>query len=380
MRIAGIALVLVVCLSGCAKHGPSVPVDAGYPGPATRPSITEKEKIDTAIARGVEFLVKSQQADGSWGTGTVTNGFEVFSLVPGTMDAMRVGTTGLCVMALREAGEKDAHAKGVEYLINHGEARRDLPDLLYNIWAQIFGLQALAEEYRTNKDPRIKKAALWQLDMLERYETYVGGWNYYDFSIGTQKPAGEPVSFGTAAGLVALYEARDAGIEVPQGLIDRALRRLAECRLPNGAYLYGSGYRYIPRLQANMLRGSIGRMQPCNYALMLWKDPKVNSEQALEGMRMFRDEHDYIQMGRKRPVPHNSWYQTAGYYYYYDHYYAARLMKMLGEPASAYRETILNGVLAYQEPDDGSWWDFPMWDYHKPYGTAFAVMTLLRCR
>jgi hypothetical protein len=20
-----------------------------------------------------------------------------------------------------------------------------------------------------------------------------------------------------------------------------------------------------------------------------------------------------------------------------------------------------------------------MWDYHKPYGTAFAVMTLLRC-
>jgi hypothetical protein len=21
-----------------------------------------------------------------------------------------------------------------------------------------------------------------------------------------------------------------------------------------------------------------------------------------------------------------------------------------------------------------------MWDYHKPYGTAFAVMTLLRCQ
>jgi hypothetical protein len=36
-------------------------------------------------------------------------------------------------------------------------------------------------------------------------------------------------------------------------------------------------------------------------------------------------------------------------------------------------------VLPHQE-SDGSWWDFAMWDFHKPYGTAFAVMTLLRCR
>ena len=37
------------------------------------------------------------------------------------------------------------------------------------------------------------------------------------------------------------------------------------------------------------------------------------------------------------------------------------------------------GILPNQDPD-GSWWDFAMWDYHKPYGTAFAIMTLLRCR
>ena len=34
-------------------------------------------------------------------------------------------------------------------------------------------------------------------------------------------------------------------------------------------------------------------------------------------------------------------------------------------------------LLVIQEAD-GSWWDYAMWDYHKPYGTAFAVMTLLR--
>jgi len=40
---------------------------------------------------------------------------------------------------------------------------------------------------------------------------------------------------------------------------------------------------------------------------------------------------------------------------------------------------LLTHMLPYQE-SDGSWWDYAMWDYHKPYGTAYAIMTLLRCR
>jgi hypothetical protein len=29
---------------------------------------------------------------------------------------------------------------------------------------------------------------------------------------------------------------------------------------------------------------------------------------------------------------------------------------------------------------DGSWWDFPLYNYHQQYGTAFALMALKRCR
>jgi hypothetical protein len=43
-----------------------------------------------------------------------------------------------------------------------------------------------------------------------------------------------------------------------------------------------------------------------------------------------------------------------------------------------YAPQLVAAVLPHQEPD-GAWWDFPMWDFHKPYGTAFAVMTLRRC-
>ena len=32
-----------------------------------------------------------------------------------------------------------------------------------------------------------------------------------------------------------------------------------------------------------------------------------------------------------------------------------------------------------RQEKDGSWWDYPLYDYHQPYGTAFALMTLHRC-
>jgi hypothetical protein len=189
-----------------------------------------------------------------------------------------------------------------------------------------------------------------------------------------------PTSFGTAAGLVALYEAKDAGVELPGRLAELALKRLEESRLPTGFFMYGSDYKYIPRIPANMERGSIGRTQPCNYALWLWKSPKVNQPAIRAGLEAFFKDHAFLDMGRLRWMPHESWYQTSGYYYFYDHYYAARLLDSLpSEDRGVYAKQIAEHVLPHQEPD-GSWWDFPMWDFHKPYGTAFGVMTLLRCR
>ena len=77
-------------------------------------------------------------------------------------------------------------------------------------------------------------------------------------------------------------------------------------------------------------------------------------------------------MGRKAPEPHESWYQTSGYYYYFDHYYASLLIDRLHRTDDA--KKMVEVIHHHQEPD-GSWWDYAMWDYHKPYGTAFAVMT-----
>jgi hypothetical protein len=376
MKIVSCWLVVVSCLSvGCAttSHHPTT-------APTTQESRSVPGSNVAAIDRGVKFLIDNQQPDGSWGTGTVTRGLEIYSMVPGSLDSFRVATTALCVMALREVGETTCHDKGVEYLVTHGEAKRDSGALLYNTWAHTYALQALAIEMRYNKDPRIEAMAKWHLDRMVRYATYLGGWNYYDFEAHTQQPSLGPTSFGTAAGLVALWDARKSGLDVPQNLIDSSLRRLDECRLPMGTYMYGSDYKYTPRLPANQIKGAVGRTQPSNYALWLWDWPKISPPQVQDGLELFFSEHEWLDFGRKRPYPHESWYQTSGYYYYFDHYYAALLIERLPpEQRKDYATKLVAHVLPHQELDDGSWWDYAMWDFHKPYGTAFAVMTLLHC-
>ena len=358
---------------------------AKAPSTSTRPSTATSRdpRVAEAIRKGVDYLVKNQNANGSWGKSTETRGFEVVASVPGSHDGFRVATTALAVMALREAGEKEAHDKGLKYLIEHGEARRGDGMLLYNVWAHTYGLQALAIELRTNPDeslkPAIRKAAEYQIGQLKRYETYLGGWNYYDFDAQTQHPSMESTSFNAAAGLVAMWEAKRAGLDVPEDMRGRAFRRLEEMRTPMGSYLYSGEMRYYPRFEANKMRGSLGRTQSCNFALWIWDSKKVGKQQVLDGLDWFFKEHEFIEMGRQRQYPHEAWYKTAPYYYYFGHYYTGLLLERLGEEAKRKYGKQLADILVPIQEADGSWWDYAMWGYHKPYGTAFAVMTLLRC-
>src|SRR4051794_27509631 len=103
-------LVVTVGLLGCRASSPKEALaEAGTPRlvppstrPTTQPETVYRRPLSQAISEGVAFLISSQNPDGSWGTGTVTRGTEVYSMVPGSHDAYRVATTSLCVIALRE--------------------------------------------------------------------------------------------------------------------------------------------------------------------------------------------------------------------------------------------------------------------------------------
>jgi hypothetical protein len=338
--------------------------------------------LDEAVRDGVSFLLASQNADGSWGSAGGTTGFDVYAPVPGSHHAFRVATTALCVMALRECGEvrgAEARRRGLEYLLGHTDVRRQDAQALYNVWAHAYALQALVGEVRATGDVRARQAAERHVRWLERYETMYGGWNYYDFTVGTQRPASSGTSFGTGAGVVALTEARDVGIEIPERMMERALKVLRQCRKPDGSYLYDLEFRYWPAHLANRDKGSLGRAQAPNLAL--WMNGGLITERDVRARldAMFR-EHRYLAMGRKRQYPHEAWYYNSGYYYYFGHYYAARLIAELPATERApYAAQLRAAILPFQE-SDGSWWDYAMYGYHKPYGTALALLAIIGVR
>jgi len=88
----------------------------------------------------------------------------------------------------------------------------------------------------------------------------------------------------------------------------------------------------------------------------------------------------WLDIGRKRPVPHESWFSVAGYFFYYGHYYAALCIEQLEPSARPRHQDQLAHVLLALQEKDGSWWDYPLYDYHQQYGTGFALMALARCR
>src|SRR5262245_7824200 len=67
------------------------------------PAPVPPEKFDAAVCRGVEFLLKHQNKDGSWGTPASQGGVPIIAGI-GSHHAFGVAVTAMCVAALIEVG------------------------------------------------------------------------------------------------------------------------------------------------------------------------------------------------------------------------------------------------------------------------------------
>ncbi len=83
---------------------------------------------------------------------------------------------------------------------------------------------------------------------------------------------------------------------------------------------------------------------------------------------------------RKRPVPHEGQFKIAGYFYYYGIYYFTESVRLLPQETHAAYATQLAAILMERQEKDGSWWDYPLYNYHQAYGTGYALMALAWCR
>ena len=412
------AVILSVCLSMTAV---SVAADSKSPAARTRVSGPKPKPVkprvakdvERAIERGVAFLLKDQNEPGSWGSPHQTKGLNIYAPVPGAHHAFRTAVTAMCVMALIEV---DSDRKDVLAAIERGEAwllerlprlRRATPDALYNVWGHAYAIQALvrmhdrvpagvgqafqpatanrqagkpAPLHDKARREKIVQLIKDQIGFLDRYESVDGGWGYYDFRLGSQKPASSSMSFVNATVLVAFHEAESVGVRAPEKLVRRAIAATNRQRKPDFSYVYGEYLKMRPMMPINRPGGSLGRSQACNLALRLHGDERITDELLKVWLDRLFARNGWLDIGRKRPVPHESWFQVAGYFFYYGHYYAALCIEQLQPEERSRFQDHLAAILLRLQEKDGSWWDYPLYNYHQQYGTAFALMSLVRCR
>jgi hypothetical protein len=371
-------LTLALCL--VAGLSQDVPVEVAAPGPTVA-------ETRAALDQGVAWLLDNQRPDGGWGSHHSSRPIEVFCSPPGSHQAFRVATTGLVLSALMEAPvERTARLEaaieqGFEHLLAEHDVKRQSGVEHYNVWAFGYTLQAMGERLiarpRGPRAARLRAAAKHLVEKLGRYQSVDGGWGYLSlWGYETYQPAATSMSFTTAAILVGLERVRRAGVEVPEELVQPALRCLQRCRTPRGDYTYGEYWNRIPGAGINGAAGAACRTTACQVALELFgvELAEAAHERALRNLLVTQAR--FQELGLRRPIPHESWHQISGYFYLFGHAYAGYELEGRADIVrERYGPALVEKVMLTRQPD-GSFWDYPLYSYHKPYGTAFALIAL----
>lgn len=374
---------------GDEKKPPSRETEAAAkPAPAkpAKPAPVTPARVRAALRRGLDFLCRTQNKDGSWGShdpvvvDEAQLGFGMLNF--GCHDGVRTACTAICAKALlrapgRTAADEAALRRAVRVLLRSRKLAYD-PGNAFNVWGYAFNLDFLTALCR---DPFGKpyqkelRAAIPDLvDGLRRMQVAEGGWAYYT-SVMLE---GSSISFITATVLLGLLEARDQGFEVPEGMIADAGKVLKTMVLPNknviyGAYLKYAGGHYLEEL------GCGGRTQVTGLALHRFDGFYTRDDLSDRSADYFKNVDYVAEIGNKRIIPHrDAPHNISGYFLYYGLYYGAEVMAEPGVEADPARWDKLARIVLDHQEGNGAWWDTICFGYGDKWGTGFALLCLER--
>jgi hypothetical protein len=210
------------------------------------------------MALSMNWLRSQQKPTGSFGSDCTNAGVHALH-----------GMTSLGGLALLEQWEFDT----LDNLDKASSAPRDLVAAVnYEItnkelgtglrgpdaWGMIWRLELLAMCYKKpafeSLRAAMKQRAIETLDDLAKNQRSDGGWAYYDFVT-------TGISFVTASALVAMIDAKEAGLPFDDQMIAKAVSAVASYRIEPGVYQYRPG-------GAEDGVGCAGRSSLCEYSLI----------------------------------------------------------------------------------------------------------------
>jgi hypothetical protein len=313
----------------------------------------------SAIEKGLEYLARTQRADGSW----LNSGS--YGSYPGVMTSL----AGMALMANGSTPETGKYAKNVRkammYIIASGEATTD--GMLAgagsegrSMYGHGFAMLFLSQCYGMDMDKetgdRIRKVldravlltAQSQSDLGPQLK-HAGGWIY------TPDQHSDEGSV-TVTQLQALRGCRNVGIKVPKSTIERAVAYLKACQQPDGGicYSYASQGSSTPAISAAGIA--------CFYAA------GVYDRQSGGG----GDEAKMVDKLVQYCLRNNDMNHNNGHFFYTHMYMAEGLYQRGGKDWVAYYPKIRDHLIKEQSLD-GSW----MGDgVGTTYGTAIGLIIL----
>jgi hypothetical protein len=289
------------------------------------------QRVEASIDKALEYLRKTQRADGSWPSAN-----------------NREGVNALCLLALLGRGHEPGRGpykgvvdRAVAHILSVQLDTGFFPVQMYD-----HGLCTLAliEAYGFIPSPQMRRRVQRAVDLIVRSQNPAGGWRY------NPVPADADLSV-TVMQVVALRAAQNARLDVPQSTIENAVKYVKSVAYPRGGFGYMGG-GVAPAVSA----GGTLSLQ----LLGAWDDPAVNK--ALE----------YMRANRALYMPGQQWFYYANYYAMQAHFQAG------GDYWANWHPTVRDTLLGNQH-EDGSWPGYAEQTHNgdaRCYSTALGAMCL----
>lgn len=312
----------------------------GVTGPlvAQRPRDLLTEEVHRAIERGLAYLDARQNPDGSFGRG----GYG--------MNVAVVALAGMAFMTCGYLPQRGKYGPNVErclgYILRNTEQSGFINAQAFPgpgpMYGHGFATLFLAEIYGMTDDPRVRDRLVRAVRLIVATQNDEGGWRYFP------QRADADISV-TICQIMALRAARNAGIFVPNDVVERCIDYVKRCQNPDGGFMYQlsqPGNSEFPRSAAGVVA--------------LYSAGVYEGEEIEKGLKYLREN------AAQRSV------FSGSSYYFYGQYYAAQAMYQAGGQYWAeYYPMIRDHLLKLQRPS-GEWVD-PICN---EYGTAMACIVL----
>ncbi len=308
-------------------------------------------EVVSAVNRGLEYLAKHQEEDGSW---TSDIGYKLnIDYAVTTFQKGHVGVTALACMAFMAGGHLPGQGpygkvveKGLDWMLNQVNEQGFITKHGSRMYSHAFATLFLAEIYGMTQRGDVRDALQKSVDLIVKTQNREGGWRYEAFSQESDMSV-------TVCQVMALRAARNIGVYVPRSTIERAIQYVKR-----SAVREDSSFRYPGSLWVGEEKGSFRYQVQENSRSSF---PLTAAGIAtLHGAGVYSDEDiragvDYLRRH------HDEWSLLWGrqefghYFFYYGHYYAVQAMFVVGgSDWETYFTKIRNQLLEMQE-SDGAW-------------------------